>query len=598
MAEYQATAAVPRPDHGGAFLETIAMHLRQQPLFEACIEVTPRGDGFQRRPLTLARLAGRARRFAMLLDQRGLKAGDRVLLSLSSPHHLLSCLLGAMCRGVITVPLQTAEEFRSPDLFRDRVAAVMDDCLPRLVVVQDREQWNRVMQGQRQHAPVMAADGGRAVESLVLDSRCCFPDTPAVIQYTSGSTGRPRGVVITHGNLAANARAIGISSGATLEDRVVSWLPLHHDMGLVGALLFPLFWNIPTHIMSPLAFLRRPVSWLRAVHALRGTMTVAPTFAYALCARKIPDSQLRGLDLSSLRVAFCGAEPIDPGVLEAFCRRFSPHGLPGSGVFPVYGLAEATLAVAFPTPGEEPYVDYVDREALFSQGRACPAPRGSSGAAGFVSVGRAVAGHRLKVVNPRNGEVLPERRVGEIRVRGPAVSPGYFHPRGGDAGVAGGELRTGDLGYLADGQLFVIDRLKDLLIVAGQNYSPADLERCAGATRGLRAGRVVALSLPGAEDTEELKLVAELDAASWRTQRAIREELTWRIHDYFGLNPTQVLLAPPGALPRTSSGKLRRRACRELLREGAISGKVTLGQRTAARGRRIKLALQGLFAGN
>ncbi|MEK7705565.1 MAG: AMP-binding protein, partial [Myxococcota bacterium] len=461
----------------------------------------------------------------------------------------------------------THREFRTSTLFRERMTRVAQDCTPILVLVENLEAWRATMVDADIDVPVVALDSLdlRAGDGTALRFVHRAPNTPAVIQYTSGSTGQPRGVVLTHENIAANIRAIGITTRVGPSDRFVSWLPLHHDMGLIGGLLFPLFWHIPTHIMSPMAFLLRPITWLRAMQTLAGTMSVAPTFAYSLCCNKIPDAQLVGLDLSRWRLAFCGAEPVDAHVVRRFIERFGPHGFDAAAFYPVYGLAEATLAAAFPSPGELPHIDTVDRAVLAGEGVARRTEEGSAHAAPFVSVGRAVADHGVTIEDPQSCEPCAERRVGEIVVRGASISPRYYHEPESEAR---GALRTGDLGYVAEGRLFVIDRIRDLVIVRGQNFAPGDLERCAAETAGVRRGRVAAFSLSGAEGTEELYFVAELDARSWRRQSAIAGDLERRVLATFGLRTAATVLVAPGTLPRTTSGKIRRRACRDAFHRG------------------------------
>jgi acyl-CoA synthetase (AMP-forming)/AMP-acid ligase II len=393
------------------------------------------------------------------------------------------------------------------------------------------------------------------------------PSAAAFIQYTSGSTGAPKGVVVTHANVLANCHAIRDATGYTRADRMVSWLPLHHDMGLVGGLLTSIYCAAETWLMPPMAFLARPVTWLEAISRFRATLTVGPTFAYALCARKIPDKQLAGLDLSALRLAYVGAEPVDATTLEAFVGRFSAYGLSPRAMYPVYGLAEATLAVAFPEPGCGLHVDTVDRVRLASDGVAAPAAAGDPGAVRFVSVGQALPRHRIEIVSPETGDRLGERRVGELVVDGASVTPCYF----GHAGAASRtRLFTGDLAYHADGRVFIVDRIKDLVIVAGQNYAPSDIEVIASGVDGVRRGRVVAFSTPGTAGTEELHIVAEASLDAWRPPDQIADEVRRRVRHDVGLSAATVTVVAPGSLPRTSSGKMQRRACVELHRSHAL----------------------------
>jgi acyl-CoA synthetase (AMP-forming)/AMP-acid ligase II len=423
---------------------------------------------------------------------------------------------------------------------------------------------------------------------------------PAFIQYTSGSTGAPKGVVVTHGNILANCRAIRDATGYTRADRMVAWLPLHHDMGLVGGLLTSIYCAAETCLMPPLAFLGRPVTWLEAITHCKARLTVAPTFAYSLCARKIPDKQLAGVDLSSLRLAYVGAEPIDPATMNGFIERFTAYGLPPTAMYPVYGLAEATLAVSFPIPGTALRYDTVDRHRLATDNVAMAATSAGPDRATFVSVGHALPGHRVTIVDRDTGEPVDERRVGELVVEGGSVTPRYFND-GPD--VVCRVLHTGDLAYEADGHLYVVDRIKDLVIIGGQNYAPSDIENAVAAVDGLRRGRIVAFSAPRREGGEALHVVAEASPLRWRPPTGVEGEVRKTVRQAIGLSVASVTIVAPGSLERTSSGKIKRRACAEAHRSGRLevirSRSDLLSQRLARRSSvlllGIRRALQAVF---
>jgi acyl-CoA synthetase (AMP-forming)/AMP-acid ligase II len=309
---------------------------------------------------------------------------------------------------------------------------------------------------------------------------------------------------------------------------------------------------------------------LQALSEARATLTVAPNFAYNLVARKVADADLRGLDFSSLRAAINGAEPVDPATAEAFCARLAPMGMRASSYFPVYGLAESTLSVAFPPLDRGVKIDRVERAAL-AAGQAVPAAS-AEGSVAVVSVGRALEEVAIKADGGHDHEHLPERRLGEIIVRGPSVSPWYFEkhqPRRERRTW----LRTGDLGYIADGELYVVDRLKDVIIVAGRNYAPTDIERTAERVEGLRTGRSVAFGVPAPEQsTEALVITAEVQPRSRVELARLREAVRAAVTEQIGLTPVDVCLVHPGALARTSSGKLMRREARERYLAGALEG--------------------------
>jgi acyl-CoA synthetase (AMP-forming)/AMP-acid ligase II len=306
----------------------------------------------------------------------------------------------------------------------------------------------------------------------------------------------------------------------------------------------------------------------------------------------VPDSAIEGLDLSSLRLAFDGAEPIDPATIEAFSRRFAPYGLREHALYPVYGLAECTLAVAFPPAGEHVHVDRVDRDALSAERRASPA-WGDRDTAEHVSVGRALPGHTVRIRAVDGGEELGEREVGEICVSGPSCTRGYW----GRPPRTSGEVRTGDLGYLADGQLYVIDRLKDLIIVAGRNYAPSDIERAAAGVEGVPQGGAVAFAVRGDEGTDELCVVVTIRPSTWRSCEQLQAHVERAVHARTALTPRHVIVVPPGRLPKTSSGKLRRQNCKMLWESGELRSARGVVRRAGIKVARLRQQLLRLVAG-
>jgi acyl-CoA synthetase (AMP-forming)/AMP-acid ligase II len=391
---------------------------------------------------------------------------------------------------------------------------------------------------------------------------------PALIQFTSGSTGDPKGVVVSQRALLANARAIAEAAAFGPEDATLTWLPLFHDMGLVGHLVTPLVAGVPATLMPPEVFVRRPVEWLSAVGRYRATVSTAPNFAYRICAKRIPERDLDGLDLSSLRLAMCGGEPVHAATLAAFAERFAGVGLRASALFPVYGLAEHTLAAAFPPPGRGPRVDVVRREPFAAGGVAEPAEGTSAADAtlSFVSVGQAMPGHAVRIVDAA-GTPLPERREGEIEVSGPSRMDGYH----GDAAATAralrdGWLRTGDRGYLAGGELHVSGRSKEMAVIRGRNVYPQDVERAAESVDGVRAGRSAAFGVP-AEDqgTEALIVICELSSGARRDadeELRLTTAIRRAVLAATGVTPDGVALAEPGTVPKTSSGKTQRALAR------------------------------------
>jgi acyl-CoA synthetase (AMP-forming)/AMP-acid ligase II len=523
-------------------------------------------DGFKATRVTIGALAAHMARAAAILEAAQVKPGDRVVLSLDDPRRFVPFALGALASGCTIVPLPSMAELGGGSARAERVRGVVLDASPSAVVATDARDWSLATESLGIRVTMVDATAADGVDES--DAAIAFhpvsPHDAAVLQYTSGSTGDPKGVIVTHANLAANCYGIGASLRFTDGDAMLSWLPLHHDMGLVGGLLSCLFWGVPTYLLRPRTFIGRPVSWLAAIAQFGATITVAPTFAYSLAARRIPREQLAGVDLSTLRVAVVGAEPIDAEALRLFADLLAPFGFDASALIPAYGLAEATLLVSMSEPGDRLTLDVVGRSLLSARGRAEACDPASSDALTSVGVGRPIQGLAIRIADPSGGQTCPDRTVGEIRIFGSSISPGYFgHPQ------RVGELCTGDLGYLADGALHVIDRLKDLVIVAGQNYSPADIERALVGIEGLRTARAVAFSVQG-EGSEALVVVAEIDPRFRRSLDLVEFEVRRAVLSRVGVALHRFVPVVPGTLELTTSGKLRRRACRDAFLMGRL----------------------------
>ena len=430
----------------------------------------------------------------------------------------------------------------------------------------------------RLHISAVLERGGRELFTLCPPRRVggddrspapvsCEPGDLAFIQFTSGTTRQPRGAAISHGALAANVSALNHCMGFTPEDISVSWLPLYHDMGLVGHVFTPLASGIHQHLLPPSQFLFRPARWLELISELGATQTTAPNFAFSLCAHRVSPRQANRLDLGSLRVCLNGAETVLPETLGRFQAAFGPRGFRPEAMRPVYGLAEATLAVTLSGPGPVS-VDRVDRERLAAAGRAEPY-QGAARGLEISPVGAPIPGHQLAVVH-EDGRPCQEREVGEVRVRGPSLMQGYFNDPVGTAKVLrGGWLYTGDLGYLAGGQLHITGRRKEVVIKAGRNYAPQDFEAACMEVEGLRQGRAVALGLPNpGAGTEDMVLVAEVRDPRATADPGLRGRVAAAVSERTGLRPDRVLLVKAGTLPRTTSGKLQRAAVAAALERG------------------------------
>ena len=531
------------------------------------------GRGGDAERISYAELLGRSEGVAACLQRRGMAQGDRVLVCLATGATLLATVWGVMLAGGVCVPVYPPQAARGLGRWKEQVRAIVRVAQPRGAVVDD-DLRTPMAAALEEHGEdlftLVAADlvAGQGRGAVAVE-----PSDLAFIQFTSGTTRAPRGVAISHAALMANARELIAAMGLGPSDRSVSWLPPYHDMGLVGHLLTPVVCGAEQALMAPSVFLRRPERWLQLIAELGATQTTAPNSAYAICVRRVPPSALGELSkgqpsLSSLRWALNGAELVQPDTLEAFAEVFAPTGFDPRVFRPVYGMAEATLAVCFGPPGGA-RIDRVKRRPLARGGVAEPARAGDVEVQRFASVGPVIAGHELEVRLP-DGSGAFERQVGEIHFRGPSLMQGYFNnPQATREALVGGWLRTGDLGYLADGELYVTGRVKELIIKGGRNYLPADIEAVCHDEPRLRAGRAVAFGLPNrGTGTEDLVLVAEVREPSTAGDLALGQRLAAAVLERAGVRPDRVELLAPGALPKTTSGKLQRARVREAYSAG------------------------------
>jgi len=552
-------------------------------------------EGVRDLTLTFGELYAAAQRVAAELARRGVPAGGRVAMMLPTSRAFFVSYAGILLAGAIPVPIYPPFRADRIEEYAARQAAILNNaevCLlltfrraeavarllkPRvrsLAAVVDAEKLIEVADNAPPPAP-------GALPAHLSGSRARKSSDIALLQYTSGSTGDPKGVVLTHANLLANMRAIGEAVQLGPGDVGVSWLPLYHDMGLIGSWLTLLHYGVPVAVMSPLAFLTRPERWLWAFHKHRGTITAAPNFAYELCVRKIADKDIEGLDLSSCRAALNGAEPVNPETLERFAARFSRYGFRREAQLPVYGLAEAALAVTVPPLNRGPLVDRVEREAFTTHGSAVPAQSASASVISFVSSGRALGGHDVRIVDEKGNEV-PDRTEGFLWFRGPSTTAGYYQNPSATlelfpAGRATSEnefpwVNSGDRAYRADGEIYVTGRVKDIIIKGGRNLYPHEVEELAARVDGLRKGCIVAFGVKDeGSGTEKLVLVAEVRERDSRRHPAIVAAVTQQVSQGLGLPPDRVELIPPGSIPKTSSGKLRREETKRLFLSSELS---------------------------
>jgi 1-acyl-sn-glycerol-3-phosphate acyltransferase len=567
-----ATASlVESPDEARTLIEALEWHVARHPdrihvtLLED--EATVLGT------MTYRQLADSARSLATGLVAQDVVPGDRVALMLPTSLEFFTAFFGILYAGATPVPIYPPARLSQLEEHMLRQAGILNNAGVRiLITVPQALRLGTLLRGQ-----VSSLNQVASVSDLIARSGSCElpattdPDATAFIQYTSGSTGNPKGVVLSHANLLANIRALGVATDASSKDVFVSWLPLYHDLGLIGGWLGSLYFAASFYVMSPLSFLRRPETWLWAIHRYRATLSAAPNFAFELCLGKIEDADIQGLDLASLRIVANGAEPVSAQTIRRFAKRFQQYKFRPETMSPGYGLAENTVVLTFPPLGRGPLIDRVNRDALSRRGTAQPAQDNDAGAVEIVSCGRPLPGHEVRIVD-ETGRECEERQEGRLEFRGPSATSGYFRDEAKTQELLhGGWLDSGDQAYMAGGEVFVTGRIKDIIIRAGRHIYPHEIEEAVGEIPGiLKTGvAVFGISDPasGTERTVILAETMELDPALRSMLQAKAREAATGI---LGAPPDEVVLAPPQTVPKTSSGKIRRSAARELYESGEI----------------------------
>lgn len=535
------------------------------------------GAGMPFGEMSYGQLADRARRVASALAAHGVVPGDRVALMLPTSDEYFAIFAGILVAGAVPVPLYPPGRPSQLEEHLLRQVGILSNAQVRiLVTVGEARQIARLVRFR-----VSSLKKVTIARELISFSDPQIgqasppvrpgPDDIALLQYTSGSTANPKGVVLTHANLLANIEAMGAGAKIGSSDVFVSWLPLYHDMGLIGAWLSSLYYGMLLVVMTPQAFLSKPSRWLWAVHRHRGTVSAAPNFAYDLCSRRIADTELDGLDLSSWHIAMNGAEPVNPRTLSRFADRFAPCGLRAEAMTPVYGLAEAGLGLVFPPIGRGVRVDRIDQELFVKSGQAVPADSAAEAVLENASCGMAIPGYEIRIADSQ-GAALPQRREGRIEFQGPSNTVGYYkNPVATRELYDGDWIDTGDLGYLAGNELFVTGRAKDLIIRGGENLHPESIEEAVGELDHVRKGCVAAFGVGDPDiGTERLVVVAESRATDPPTLAGLRAGITRVTVDLVGAAPDDIVIAAPGTVLKTSSGKIRRAATRDLYRAGNL----------------------------
>ncbi|OHV78720.1 AMP-binding protein [Ensifer sp. LCM 4579] len=523
--------------------------------------------------LSYGELAARARRVAAAIVLRGVAPGDRVALMLPTSADFFVAFFGILYAGAVPVPIYPPTRLSQLEEHVRRQAGILGNAGARLLIT--------VPEGRRLAGllkavvePLKAVDCVVDRESAASERELPGPADPgatALIQYTSGSTGDPKGVVLSHANLLANIRAMGEAMQAGSKDVFVSWLPLYHDMGLIGAWLGCLYYGAPLYAMSPLNFLTRPESWLWAMHNYRATLSASPNFGFEICLNKLSDPLLEGLDLSSVRMIANGAEPVSAATLRRFSERFGRFGLSARALAPVYGLAESSVGLAFPPLGRPPLIDRVNRRALSTHGIAEIASAEDSAPVEIVACGQPLPRHEIRIVDDA-GRELGERREGQLQFRGPSATAGYFRDEEKTRALFHDDwLDSGDRAYMAGGDVFITGRVKDIIIRAGRHLYPQEIEAAVAAVPGVRKGGVAVFGQADrTTGTERVVVIAETAETDPDASASMQERVIAATTDIVGSPADEVVLVPPRSVPKTSSGKIRRSAAKVLYESGRI----------------------------
>jgi fatty-acyl-CoA synthase len=513
-----------------------------------------------------AELMEYGRKFAGGLLKKGVNPGEPVILVMTDPQSAIVAIIGCMMRGCPPTPVYPPNKLQAIKGFLRFMKHVAERSRATLIVAEGQ---TYTFLGSLPH-DTQTIRAVEKFETVFQDGSASEiqPENPvAFLQFTSGSTAEPKGVIVSHRGLAANLWMIRTSSHMTDSSCVVTWLPVYHDMGLIGTVLNAISLPCDLVVLSPMTFLKKPRLWLELITQFHGTHTAAPNFAYGLCTKRVND--ISGLDLSTMTTFICGAEPIIPATLEKFISHYSKAHLRPESLVPAYGLAEATLAVTFTPFLRGMTTDSVDLNSLSEQRFAKPLEGIDSHSIRIVSCGAPMEGLSVRVADDQ-GHQLKNREVGEIQIDGPSITEGYIGDERSTTASRTSDnwLRTGDLGYMVDGELHVCGRLKDIVIIRGKNFHAHDLESIASEVPGVRTGNVVAFSSKS-ESGETLIIVAEAHEEEPNLRAAVRGHIS----DAIGISPDEVVLVPAGTLPKTSSGKLKRIETRQLFESGKLHRK-------------------------
>src|SRR3954447_10898809 len=569
VAVHAATALIGQPDDAKTLTEMLDWHVENNPDH---IHVTVLQDeNTVLGTMSYRDLQTAARAVAQGLISRDIVPGDRIAMMLPTSTDFFASFFGILYAGAVPVPIYPPARMAQLEEHMRRQIVILRNAGARMLITVPEGRALAVLL----RSQVETLEGVETVATLSAERspvplpRTDDPEALGLMQYTSGSTGDLKGVMLTHWGLLENVRAMGHAMEATSKDVFVSWLPLYHDMGLIGAWLGCCYFGARLYVMSPISFLVRPATWLWTMHKYRATFSGGPNFAYELCASRIPDEDLQGLDLSALRFMVNGAEPISPVTLRKFTDRFEKYGMNRGVPSPSYGLAENCVGLCFPPFGRGPKIDRIKREQLAKRGYAEPADAADADAFEVVACGHPIEKNEVRIVDDA-GHELGERQEGRLEFRGPSMTKGYFRNEEKTRALFNdGWIDSGDRAYIAGGDIHITGRVKDIIIRAGRNTYPHEIEEQISAIPGIRKGGVAAFGSPDPENgTERLIVMAETK----ETNAEARAKLIAAAHEVVtavaGSAADDIVLVPPRGVPKTSSGKVRRSSAKELYETG------------------------------
>ncbi len=558
-----------KPDQAGTLVEVLEWHVRSHPDRS---HIFLYGAEEKEEEITYHELLKGAEAVASGLIEQDLEPGRAVAIMLPTSRDYFSSFFGILLAGGVPVPLYPPFRKSQIEDHLKRHASILKNALASfLITLPEAQAIARLLKSQVESLQRVVTVKELSAPLREISRPAVQAEDIAFLQYTSGSTGIPKGVMLTHANLLANIRAMGEAVQADSTDVFVSWLPLYHDMGLIGAWLGSLYYAIQFVVMSPLTFLTRPNRWLWAIHRHRGTISGGLNFAYELCLRQKSDQTLEGLDLSSWRMAFNGAEPVSPETIQRFQKRYAKYGFKPGAMAPVYGLAESSVGLAFPPPDRGAIIDRIEREPFMRSGRAVPTEEDDPHALRFAACGQPITDHEIRIVDAA-GREAGEREEGRLQFKGPSATQGYFRNPEETRHLFDGEwLDSGDRAYMVGADIYLTGRSKDIIIRAGRNIYPHELEEAIGNIEGVRKGCVAVFgSTDPVSGTEKVVILAETRKSDQDQLDKLENEINTAAVDLLGSPPDDIVLAPPHTVLKTSSGKIRRTSCREIYEGGAI----------------------------